>query len=198
MIKNVVFDIGNVLAAFAWEEFYKSFGYSEEVFEKMADATVRSEAWHELDRGILSTEEIIDLFVRNDPTIEKELRNTFKQVTRLVTRLDYAVPWICNLKEKGYRVFIISNFSERARQDCADALDFLPMVDGAILSYEDKIIKPNPAIYQLLCNRYQINASECVFIDDLPRNVEAAKKEGMQGIIFENEKQAKEELCKLL
>ena len=54
MIKNIVFDIGNVLAGFAWEDFYRSFGYSEEIFEKLADATVRSPFWNEIDRGNLS------------------------------------------------------------------------------------------------------------------------------------------------
>ena len=51
MIKNVVFDIGNVLAGFVWKDFYESFGFSQEINEKLANATVRSALWNELDRG---------------------------------------------------------------------------------------------------------------------------------------------------
>ena len=62
MVRNVVFDIGNVLAGFCWQEFYKSFGYSEEVFGKLADATVRSTFWNEMDRGKLSDEQLLEGF----------------------------------------------------------------------------------------------------------------------------------------
>ena len=50
MIKNIVFDIGNVLAGFHWQDYFHSFGYSDEVFEQLADATVRSAVWNEMDR----------------------------------------------------------------------------------------------------------------------------------------------------
>lgn len=198
MIRNVVFDIGNVLAGFIWEEFYRSFGYPEEIFEKLADATVRSSFWNEMDRGGLSDEELIEGFIKNDPSIEKEIREVFKNVNGMIQRYDYAVPWIKELKKKGFHVYVISNFAHKAHMDCIKALDFLEEIDGGILSYQVKLIKPAPEIYRLLCSKYDLKAEECVFIDDLPKNVEAAQKEGMQGIVFQDLKQAKEELEVLL
>ncbi|MDE6185478.1 MAG: HAD-IA family hydrolase, partial [Lachnospiraceae bacterium] len=79
-----------------------------------------------------------------------------------------------------------------------EALDFLEETDGGILSYQVKLIKPSPEIYQLLCSRYGLQAEECVFIDDTVKNVEAAIKEGMKGITFHTLDQVKEELEKLL
>ncbi len=198
MIRNIVFDIGNVLAGFIWEEFYRSFGYPEEIFERLADATVRSPFWNEMDRGGLSDEELIEGFIKNDPSIEKEIREVFKNVNGMIRRYDYAVPWIRELKEKGFHVYVISNFAHKAHMDCIKALDFLEEIDGGILSYQVKLIKPAPEIYRLLCSKYDLKAEECVFIDDLPKNVEAAQKEGMQGIVFQDLKQAKEELEVLL
>lgn len=194
MIKNIVFDIGNVLAGFIWQDFYHSFGYSDEIFEKLADATVRSTFWNEMDRGKLTDEELLEGFVRNDPSIEKELREVFQNVNGMIKRYDYAIPWIKELKERGFHVYVISNFAHKAHEECIDALDFLSEVDGGILSYQVQLIKPSPEIYRLLCSRYGLKAEECVFIDDLPKNVEAAKKEGMQGIVFENLEQAKKAL----
>lgn len=194
MVKNIVFDIGNVLAGFVWEDFYHSFGYSEEIFEKLADATVRSPFWNEMDRGKLSDEELMEGFIKNDPSIEKEIREVFENVERIIKRFDYAVPWIRELKKKGYHIYVISNFSKKAHEECTKALDFLEEIDGGILSYQVKLIKPSPEIYQLLCRKYHLNAEECVFIDDLPRNVEAARKEGMKGLVFETLDQAKSEL----
>lgn len=194
MIKNIVFDIGNVLAGFIWEDFYHSFGYSDEIFEKLADATVRSTFWNEMDRGKLTDEELLEGFVRNDPSIEKELREVFQNVNGMIKKYDYAIPWIKELKERGFHVYVISNFAHKAHEECIDALDFLSEVDGGILSYQVQLIKPSPEIYRLLCSRYGLKAEESVFIDDLPKNVEAAKKEGMQGIVFENLEQAKKAL----
>lgn len=194
MIKNVVFDIGNVLAGFVWEEFYHSFGYSEEIFEKLADATVRSPFWNEMDRGKLTDDELLEGFIKKDPSVEKEIREVFQNVKGMVRRYDYAVPWIRELKERGFHVYVISNFAHKAHMDCMEALDFLNETDGGILSYQVKLIKPAPEIYRLLCSKYNLKAEECVFIDDLQKNVEAARKEGMQGITFQSLKQAREEL----
>lgn len=198
MIINIVFDIGNVLAGFVWEKFFRSFGYSEEIFEKLADATVRSPFWNEMDRGKLSDEELLEEFIRNDPSIEKEIREVFENVEGIIQRFDYAIPWIRELKEKGYHVYVISNFSRKAHVECIRALDFLEEIDGGILSYQEKLIKPAPEIYQLLCSKYDLKAEECVFIDDLQRNVEAARKEGMKGLVFESLDQAKVELERIL
>ena len=62
MIKTVVFDIGNVLAAFCWEKMLHGFGLEGEDFEKMANATVRHQGWLDLDQGIITTEEAIEMF----------------------------------------------------------------------------------------------------------------------------------------
>lgn len=194
MIKNVVFDIGNVLAGFAWKEFYKSFGFTDEIFEKLADATVRSNFWNEMDRGKLSDDQLLEGFIQNDPSIEKEIRQVFEDVTEMISRYDYSIPWLKELKERGYGVYYISNFAHKAHMECKKALDFLSEMNGGILSYQDKLIKPDPEIYRLLCQRYGLKAEECVFIDDTEKNVLAAQKEGMKGIVFHTLGQAKEEL----
>ena len=179
MIKNIVFDIGNVLAGFVWQDFYRSFGFSEEIFDKLANATVKNPMWNEMDRGAMSDDELLAGFIRNDPSIEKEIRQVFANVKGMVVRYDYAAGWIRELKERGCGVYVISNFAHKAHMDCADALDFLSQVDGAILSYQVRLIKPDPEIYRLLCRKYDLDARECVFIDDTERNVTAARAERM-------------------
>lgn len=198
MIKNIVFDIGNVLAGFTWQEFYLSFGFPEEIYEKLTKATIKSAFWNELDRGVLNDDELLAGFIRNDPSIEKEIREVFQSVEKMISRYDYAIPWIKELKERGYGIYVISNFSHKAYIECADALDFLKETDGAILSFQEKLIKPMPEIYRLLLSRYGLKAQECVFIDDTAKNVEAAVKEGMKGIVFHTLSQVKTELEEML
>lgn len=197
MIKTVIFDIGNVLAGFAWKEYFDRFSYSEEVKERIGKATVQSVAWNEYDKGNLSDEEVVEAFVRNDPGIEKELRESLDNISGMLVRYDYAIPWVRALKESGYQVLVLSNFSHKAVADCGEVLDFLPFTDGGILSYKEHMIKPQPEIYELLIRRYGLEPEECVFMDDTPVNVEAAQKAGIHGIHFRNKEQAEKELHEL-
>lgn len=197
MITTIIFDIGNVLADFTWREHFASFGYDDEMVERIARVTVKNPLWNEVDRGVMESEELIQEFAAADPEIEQDIRKVLANVKTMVVRNDYAIPWIQDLKGKGYRVLYLSNFSERAETDCADALDFIPYMDGGILSYKEKVIKPMPEIYQLLIDRYHLIPEECVFMDDTPKNLAGAEKFGIHTVHFQNQAQAVEELRKL-
>lgn len=197
MITTIIFDIGNVLANFTWKEHFESFGYDDGMVERLARATVKHPTWNENDRGVMAEEDIINEFVAFDPEIEQDIRKVLKDVSTMVARNDYAIPWIQDLKGKGYRVLYLSNFSAKSETDCAHALDFIPHMDGGILSYQDKVIKPMPEIYQLLIDRYGLVPDECVFMDDTPANLAGAEKFGIHTIHFQNQTQAIEELRKL-
>lgn len=197
MIKNIIFDIGNVLADFRWREFLQDKGFHGELLERIANATVLSKEWHEFDRGVWTEEQILQAFVNNDPGIEKEIHEGFDDFTGMVIQRDYTIPWIQELKKKGYRVFYLSNFPEKAEVECPDSLTFIPYMDGGILSYKDKLIKPDAAIYELLLSRYGLVAEESVFLDDTLMNVEAAEELGIYGIQFQTKEQAEEALRKL-
>lgn len=197
MITTIIFDIGNVLADFTWKEHYESFGYDDAMVERLAKATVMSPMWNENDRGVMTTEELLQAFVGYDPEIEQDIRKVLDNVKTMVVRNDYAIPWIQDLKSKGYRVLYLSNFSEKAEKDCAYALDFIPYMDGGILSYQEKVIKPMPEIYEILIKRYGLAPEECVFLDDTKANLDGAEKFGIHTIHFRNQAQAIEELRKL-
>lgn len=197
MIRNIVFDIGNVLTDYRWREFLTEKGFSEPLVERLARASVLSGQWCEYDRGVWSDERILDSFVENDPGIENELRSAYGSFEGLVTKREYAIPWLREWKEKGFGVYYLSNFSEKAFRECRDALDFLPFTDGGILSYMDKVIKPDREIYLLLLERFGLRAEECVFLDDMQANVDAAEGVGMKGIRFLNKEQAEADLKKL-
>ena len=197
MITTIIFDIGNVLAEFTWKEHYESFGYDEQMVERIAKATVKNPDWNEFDRGAMSEEEIVQAFVKADPEIEEDIWKVLQNVSTMIKRLDYAIPWIQELKSKGYRVLYLSNFSNKAETDCAHALDFIPVTDGGILSCEEKLIKPQPEIYLRLLEKYSLKAEECVFLDDLETNVEAARAQGFYGIVFTTKEDAVSQLAAL-
>jgi putative hydrolase of the HAD superfamily len=197
MIKNIIFDIGNVLVDFCWEEYLNSFHFPDEIAQKIAQATVLDDAWNEFDRGGSEEEELIAGFVRNAPELEKEIRLICKDVHDMLRKRDYAIPWLKELKSMGYGVHYLSNFSRKAERECAHAIDFIPYMDGGILSYREQLIKPDSRIYQLLLDRYHLIPDECVFLDDKKENCEAAEKMGIYAIPFTTKENAIEELKKL-
>lgn len=197
MIKNIIFDIGNVLAGFTWRKFYAGFGYDEEMVERLGAATVKDPVWEEVDRGVWSEEELVEGFIKNDPSLEPELRRIFENMRGIVEKRDYAIPWVRSLQEAGYRCYYLSNFNRKAHAECADALDFLAYMDGGIMSYQDRLIKPDTRIYQLLLKRFALTAEECVFLDDTEKNLLAAEELGIRTILFRDREQAVSELEKL-
>ena len=194
MIRNIIFDIGNVLSDFRWKEFLLDKGFDKEMVERIAKASVLSPAWLEYDRGAWSDEEIMQAFITADPEIEQELHKAFDNVENMVTIRDYAIPWIEELKVKGYHIWYLSNFAHKTETDCPESLAFLPLMDGGILSYKEKLVKPDPAIYALLLARYGLLAEECVFLDDTLPNIKAAEALGIHGIHFITKEQAETEL----
>ena len=197
MIRNIIFDIGNVLTDFRWEGFLADKGFDEDMIRRIAKASVMNPLWAEYDRGTWTEEQIIAAFIKDAPELEKELHLAFDEIKGMVTPRAYAIPWLQELKRKGYHVYYLSNFSRKAEVECADALDFLPEMEGGILSYKEHLIKPEPEIYQLLLKRYGLKAEESVFLDDTLKNVEAAEEQGIHGIHFLTKEQAEKELRKL-
>ena len=198
MIRNIIFDIGNVLTDFRWRDFLRDKGFTEDMIARIAKASVENTLWRELDRGVWTWEKLMQAFVAEDPEIEGELHQAFDNMRNIVTIREYAIPWVLEWKEKGCHVWYLSNFSQKIETECADALAFLPYMDGGILSYREQLIKPDAEIYELLLERYSLNAHESVFIDDTAENIEAARKLGIHGIVFQNREHVQRELSLLL
>lgn len=196
-IDTVVFDIGNVLTDFAWDGFLKAKGYDDEMIKRIARASVESDDWVEYDKGNLTNDEIVERFVENDPEIGDDLKNAFQNIDGIILKREKTIPWIKALKAAGYKVLYLSNFSKQALEGCPDAMAFLEETDGGILSYRDHVVKPDPAIYHLLEERYGLTPAKTVFIDDTPVNIEAARNLGWKGIIYKDYKQTVEELSEM-
>ena len=195
MIDTVIFDIGMVLAHFRGREMFEDLGIFGEDFETIVNATIRNPMWNEFDRGLIPTEEIIEIFAKEAPQFHKEISYIFEYPQQMVMMYDYAIPWIQELKSRGYRVYALSNWSKPTYEACIDnQLRFLKEMDGEIISFREHLLKPEREIYELICDRYKINPSEAVFLDDNLANVTAAREFGLNAIHFQNYEQGKTEL----
>lgn len=181
MIDTVIFDIGNVLTEWHWRDSFSQM-FGEDLVEPLADATVRSPEWFELDRGALSEEEVTALLTKNAPQYAAQIGRIVQESHDFVTVFPYAANWLKALKAAGYKVYILSNFSEFGFNRAKPRFDFLQYADGALISYEVKQVKPDRIIYEMICEKYGIVPENAVFLDDRLENVEAAIDFGMQSI----------------
>lgn len=198
MIRTVIFDIGRVLIGFEWREYMHKIFQNPETEERVTAAMFGSRLWNEMDRGLWNEEEVLSRFISEAPSYEKEIREAFQRVGECTERKEYAIPWIQTLKNRGYQVLFLSNYSEHVKKRSAHALDFLPYLEGGVFSCDVHQIKPEPEIYETLLQRYQLKSEACVFVDDNPANIEMAQKLGFYAVLFENYEQSHDELNKVL
>jgi putative hydrolase of the HAD superfamily len=194
MINTIILDIGNVLAHFRWDEYLRDCGYDDETFDKIARATVKSELWSEWDRGAKSEEDLMLQSCRREPSVEKEITEFFKQFKEWVREYDYSADFIQKLKENGYQVYLLSNYSKNSFRYLKENFKFYQHVDGGVISYEVHHIKPEPEIYEDLIRKYQFNPEEAVFLDDIQANLDGARRFGIHTVLVTDFSKALEEL----
>jgi putative hydrolase of the HAD superfamily len=197
-ITTIIFDIGQVLAAFDWLGYLDSMKLSPEKREKMVLATLHDlNHWDKHDRGVLTDEEFIQESVRKVPGIEKEMREFFKNIHQMVWEYDYSEQWVLEFKKAGYRVYILSNYGKTTFAYAKEHFKFLRHVDGMVISSDVHYVKPEPEIYRILLDKYQLVPEECVFMDDRADNAETAASFGIHAVQFKTREQVMEELERL-
>lgn len=197
VVENIIFDVGKVLVKFEWEAYLDSFGFTPEKRDKIAKAVFLSDTWNERDRGSYEEEYYVNQMVKAAPDCEAEIRAVMKDSGKTIEKMEYADTWVRYLKDKGYKVYILSNYGNETMRMTKQKLTFLKYVDGAVFSCDVKQIKPEPEIYRTLIERYHLEPEKSVFLDDRKENCEAARKQGIHAIQFESFKQAAAELEKL-
>lgn len=183
MIRNIIFDIGNVLAAFDWKSYLDSFKLSEEQYELVASHLYRSPMWKEVDRGAMSDDELLWNICKDlSGNMERLVRMAFYGTGEIVEEYRYAPELLESLKEEGYKVYLLSNYGKTFFESRQKKFEFLKYVDGKVISYEIKHIKPEPEIYEALLTKYRLKPDECLFFDDLQENCDAAERFGIHAI----------------
>lgn len=181
---TVVFDVGNVLVRWDPHLLYRDLIPDEEK-RRWFMTNVCTAAWNiEQDRG-RSWEDGVALLVKSHPEWEREIRAYDERWHDTVPGLvDDSVAVLAELKAKGEKVYAITNFSREKWAQCLIRFPFLTSFDGVVVSAHEGLLKPDPAIYRVLMERYGLAAGDCIFIDDSARNIESARGVGMQAVHF--------------
>lgn len=185
MVRNVVFDIGKVLIEFDWMKFMKTLFTDEDKIAKITQCIWNSGWWPEMDRGAIPEEEILGHIYDEAGEMRADAEYTMEHFGECIGKQEYAIPWIQELKAKGYKVFFLSNYSDFLIRSNPESLMFREYMDGGVFSCEEHLIKPEAAIYKRLCEKYSLIPEETLFIDDIQANIDAAMALGIKGIRFD-------------
>jgi len=197
MIKNIIFDLGNVLINFKPYEFLLRFTNDKEYIDQFISKVTRSKTWLELDRGTESLENARTIFLSKYPQEKDFIEQFFDQWMDMLAPIEENIKILEELKELGYRTYILSNYIIEAFSYVRSKYSFLSLFNGQIISGVEKVIKPEKAIYELLLSRYNLVPEESLFIDDILFFLKPAKKLGMKTIWNRPETDLREELKKL-
>ena len=185
MIKNIIFDMGNVLLDFEPMRYVKNLGLgSEDEEKKVFNATYLTYKCPYLDRGDYTEEEFVsaiclDIGEKYRPYIEKLIFNWADDVKAVSGMAEL----VHELKDRGYKIYLLSNAGYRQHEYWL-RIPGHEYFDGTIVSCDVKAIKPERKIYEVLYKTFNLKPEECFFIDDLPINIYGARETGMDGFVF--------------
>lgn len=189
MIKNIVFDMGQVLVKFEPEKYIANYTSNECEVRILTREVFKSKEWVGLDHGILNQFQAVESICKRIPkhlhSATEDLVHNWHKYREPVEGMEEIV---LNLKNRGYNLYVLSNISS-IYYELKKTIPALKLIDNQFLSYEWHMIKPCPEIFRAFCTHYNLVPKECLFIDDLPSNIFMAELTGMNGIIFHNDAQ---------
>ena len=185
MIKNIIFDCGQVLIRYNETEIAAHYVDTPEEAEFLGRIAMARKYWNRFDEGTLTEADYLE-------QVKKELpEHLHKAVEKLVWGWIKACPMIDGMedivrdvKKSGKKLYLLSNFNQRLR---TEPYPILSEFDALVISGEINKVKPDRAIYDYLLNTYALNPEECIFIDDNPANIAMAESLGITGYLFDGD-----------
>jgi len=198
-INTIIFDLGGVLI-----DWNPSYVFDNNYFKTMEEreyffSTICTSDWNEEQDAGRSIVDATQLLVEQFPAWEKPIRDYYGRWTEMLRGpIPETVDLLDQLKKSGkYKLYALTNWQVGLFDIALVRYNFLHWFDGRVVSGEEKTRKPFPEFYRILLNRYQVNPSEAIFIDDNERNVKAGVAVGIQGIHFQSTTQLREKLEQL-
>ena len=181
---NFIFDIGNVLIDFKPIPFLQKLFADSELESKVYETIFKSPEWLDMDRGTTTHRDACDIFCLREPNYKAEIIHTMQRLNDMLTPISSTIEILPEIKKRGHKLYYLSNYHNELRNYILDRYPFFSLFDGGVFSCDVKTIKPEPEIYHDFLCMYQLYPKECIFFDDMSENVEAAKRECINSILF--------------
>jgi 2-haloacid dehalogenase len=193
-IDTIIFDLGNVLVSWNPANLFEKIIHDKQELHYFLHNICTME-WHTLQDGGRSPEEGTRELLQKYPEWEVPIRAFYTRWKEMFDgAIESSVQILKELKDKGYKVYALSNWNRELYDQTVDDFPFLNWFDGKIISSEEKMKKPDENIYHLLFKRYNIAPQRAVFIDDNPDNIATGERLGLRSILFTTPEALRKEL----
>lgn len=184
-VENVVFDMGGVLLKWEPEVYARNVTDDDGDARLVLRALFQSSAWTLADAGVFGPETVL---MEACHALPGRLHGAAAEALRRFPSMQAVIPEVNELgrrlKERGYGVFILSNVSSRFRSEFAPRIPLYDVADGALVSAEEHMMKPDPIIFLRFCERFGVEPASCLFVDDTAVNCVGAERAGMHAFHF--------------
>jgi putative hydrolase of the HAD superfamily len=183
MIKNVIFDLVNVLIACDYQKILSQH-YPSPYIKRILDNFLHHPHWQKLDLGVIEEDAFITYIAQNYFFSAAELEEVLKKIREAMMPIASGLNLLKVAKQKGYKTFILSNLPLKTMQYLSNKFSIFEQVDNFIVSCDVALIKPNAQIYKYALNHFAINIDQTIFIDDSIANVNSANNIGLSSFQF--------------
>ena len=183
MIKNIIFDLGNVIINYNQKKIINNFTEKEEEIKYIYDEIFHAPEWTLMDLGDITNDEAIEIINKRNEFKYEKLTQEFLHEWHKKQPINRDIVEIAKiLKNNGYNLFVLSNMANQTYEYFKND-EFFSLCTGIVISAHEHVKKPDEKVYRLLLDRYNLNAEECLFIDDddSGKNYETANKIGIKG-----------------
>lgn len=198
MIKNIIFDLGNVLISFRPSEYFDKKKYPENIKSVILTEIFGSKEWRMLDNGDITLGEAIEGISKKSSLRKEEISHIFNLRTDLIFPIDSNAKVLPELKKRGFKLYYLSNFPIDIFDEVKTGYYFFKYFEGGLISAEARSSKPEKRIYEIMIEKFSLIPEECLFIDDLEANVRAAEASGMNGLFTSGSLEIAGEIEKVL
>ena len=196
MIDTIIFDFGDVLEKIDYISLAAEYTGDRISAKKLFDSAVLTEHWRLYDAGINTQAQLIELLKAElDRSMHTALEQFVTNIHRACTPYTEMYDVVKDLKQRGKKIYLLSNFPEGVFERVAEPNRTLDFFDGLIVSYKLKMAKPEKQIFEYVLNEYNLKAENCLFVDDTLKNIEVAKSLGFNTHHFTTAENFKNSMC---
>ena len=179
---DIILDMGNVLLEWNKDKILKAVAKTQKDYLILDKAIFQSGLWERLDLGTLTREELVLKVVSMIGSIYQEkVQEVVWNWPAYIEIYTEVFPLLAGLKEKGHRIFVLSNTSPVFYELLEEQLSPLnEILDGFVLSCDIKAIKPDPKMFEEILHKYEMNPENCIFLDDVKENTKMAESLGIK------------------
>jgi putative hydrolase of the HAD superfamily len=197
-VRNVIFDLGGVVFDWNPDHIVARVQPAPELRASLKEALFGHPDWRQFDRGTLSESELIERLQLRLGATRQQVETVLDAVRNSLVEKPETLQLIRALQGRGTPLYCLSNMPASIYTHLRQRHGFWDVFSGIVISGEVQMMKPEPEVFMHLLTTFKLRAEECVFVDDLPANIESAKQVGLHAVWFKDAAQCRRELDRIL